>query len=557
MTSRLTPPRRARRHIAAPIAAFLLAAACGGGGDDAGAPGVPETPPLRQASSASPVASGCTGGAASGTVYVNAEVEPWVAADPRDPNRLLAAWQQDRWSNGGARGLVAALSTDGGATWARTLLPMSRCGGALAGSSGDFERASDPWIDIGPDGTAYVIGLALSGSALVAGSSNAMLASRSTDGGRSWSAPVALIRDGADAFNDKNSLTADATAAGFVYAVWDRLNAQGGGPTMFARSADAGVTWDVARSIFTPAPPGGAGTGTSQTIGNRIVVLPGGTERGALVNVFTQIDTVAGNSSVRIGLVRSLDKGQTWSAPVYVSELRSVGTRDAVSGQSVRDGGILPAVAAAPDGTLWLAWQDARFTPGATHDAIVIARSSDGGRTWSTPAAINRVPSAPAFTPVLHVRADGLVGLLHFDLRANTADAATLLANAWLLTSRDGVTWSEAAVSGPFDMAFAPNAGGLFLGDYQGLVSIGQAFVPLIATPNADTANRTDVRAPRIDALADAATTPMQTAPRVAARAAEKLGVADIARLEAAHHAAIVTFMEQRIPGWRTWSGAR
>ena len=32
-----------------------------------------------------------------------------------------------------------------------------------------------------------------------------------------------LIADGADAFNDKNTLTADPAHARFVYAVWDRL----------------------------------------------------------------------------------------------------------------------------------------------------------------------------------------------------------------------------------------------------------------------------------------------------------------------------------------------
>ncbi len=538
-------------------AAVMTAVACGGGGSDdppapvpAPAPGAPLS---RQASGASPMPAACTGGVATGTVYVNAEVEPWVAADPADPNRLLAAWQQDRWSNGGARGLVTAFSTDGGATWVRTLHPMSRCGGASPGSVGDFERASDPWVDIGPDGTAYLMGLVATGGVLAVGSSNGMVVSRSSDGGRNWSAPVTLIRDSADFFNDKNTLTADATAPGFVYAVWDRLGRSGAGPTIFVRSADAGRTWDLPRTILTPQPPGGAGTGTSQTIGNRIVVLTGGAERGALLNVFTQIDTVAGTSSARLGVIRSLDKGQSWSSPVYIAEQRSVGTTDAASGQRVRDGAILPAVAAGPRGELWVAWQDARFTPGATHDAIVIAGSTDGGRTWSAPRAINRLPSVAAFTPVLHVRADGMVGVLHFDLRDNTADAATLPAHAWLLSSRDGVTWGETAVGGSFDLAFAPNANGLFVGDYQGLVSIGAAFVPLLATTNADVDNRTDVRAPRVDVMADASITTQGYAARATMH---KPTVPEQARLVAAHHAAIVVFMERRFHGWRAWSGA-
>jgi hypothetical protein len=55
-------------------------------------------------------------------------------------------------------------------------------------------------------------------------------------------------------------------------------------------------------------------------------------------------------------------------------------------------------------------------------------------------------------------------------------------------------------VSGPFDMTVAPNAGGLFLGDYQGLASIGSEFVALLATANRDPPNRSDVHAVRRDA---------------------------------------------------------
>ena len=442
----------------------LLVAACGGG--DEATPGVslPDLP-ARRVSAATPVAAGCNGGSASGTLYVDAEVEPMAAVDPVDGNRVIAAWQQDRWSSGGARALVAAVSSDGGASWQRTLLPMSRCGGAAAGSAGDFERVTDPWIDFGPDGTAHVMGLALSGAAFQPGSANAMLASRSTDGGATWSAPVALVRDGATGFNDKNSITADPTDAQFVYAVWDRLEAGGQGPALLARSIDGGLSWEPARAIYTPA-----SAGASQTLGNRIVVIAGGAERGTLVNVFTQIDTVGGASSSRVAAMRSSDHGVTWDAPMFVADLRAIGARDPESGALIRDGAMLPTVAAAPDGSLWLAWQDARFS-GGQRDAIAVSRSVDGGRSWSAPVAVNRIAGAAAFTPTLHARADGLIGVMHYDLRSNTVDAATLLADAWLLTSRDGLSWTESHVHGPFDMAAAPNAGGLFLGDYQGLVS--------------------------------------------------------------------------------------
>ncbi|HET7921147.1 MAG TPA: hypothetical protein VFM15_00155, partial [Gammaproteobacteria bacterium] len=57
-----------------------------------------------------------------------------------------------------------------------------------------------------------------------------------------------------------------------------------------------------------------------------------------------------------------------------------------------------------------------------------------------------------------------------------------------------GVNWSEKHISGPFDLDLAPDAEGLFLGDYQALASVGDNFVPFfVQTNNAGTDNRTDV----------------------------------------------------------------
>src|SRR5256885_10722662 len=73
----------------------------------------------------------CSDANQPGTVYPNAEVEPQVAVNPTTVGtgsvNVVGAWQQDRWSNGGSRGLAAGFSFDGGATWGETPLPFSRC----------------------------------------------------------------------------------------------------------------------------------------------------------------------------------------------------------------------------------------------------------------------------------------------------------------------------------------------------------------------------------------------------------------------------------------------
>ncbi|MBL8512281.1 MAG: exo-alpha-sialidase, partial [Betaproteobacteria bacterium] len=304
---------------------------------------------------------------------------------------------------------------------------------------------------------------------------------------------VTLIRDvGAQFFNDKNSITAHPTDARFAFATWDRLNASGGGPTYFARTTDGGLTWEPARPIYDPGP-------TSQTIGNEIVVMPNGT----LINAYTQIDAGPLNRAF-FAIVRSTDNGVTWSQPIRIADYQGIGTRDPETGAAIRDSSSLARIAVSAQGMLYLTWQDARFTNGA-RDSIALARSSDGGLTWSTPMRVNSDASTQALIPTIHVRADGTLGITHFDFRSNTTDPNTLPTDHWLLRSSDGGnTWREVRVSGPFDLAAAPVARGLFIGDYQALLSIGNQFVPVWVETNSDTNNRTDVYI-RILSAADSA----------------------------------------------------
>ncbi len=124
----------------------LIASGCGGGGSYSPAPApapMPPTPmppiapappllpdPEVRISAPSTFATGCTGTAGAGTNYVNAEVEPHVAINPINPANLIAAWQQDRWSNGGASGNAGAVSFDGGAPPGRLRRHRSRAAAA-------------------------------------------------------------------------------------------------------------------------------------------------------------------------------------------------------------------------------------------------------------------------------------------------------------------------------------------------------------------------------------------------------------------------------------------
>lgn len=528
--------RGLRRHgLVAAVAVFgaVLLDACGGGGESQSAAPPPLIPPAAGlVSSASAFPAGCGGVPDVGTLYVNAEVEPYAAINPTNPANLIGTWQQDRWSNGGAQGIAIGYSMDGGMTWTRRALPVSRCGGGNAANGGDFQRASDPWVTFAPDGTAYQLSLALSGAVLAPGSRSAVLVSRSADGGRTWGESTTLIRDGELFFNDKPSITADPTDSRYVYAVWDRASSDNRGPTMFAHTADGGATWESARPIYDPG-------SDRQTIGNIIAVLPDGT----LVDFFTQLDTA---STGVFAVLRSTDKGASWSAPIRIAEYLGIGTRDPETGAAIRDSGFIGQISAGAAGQLFVVWQDARFS-GGSRDGIAFSRSGDGGITWSAPLRINADPAVQALVPSVNVRADGMIGVSYYDMRSNTADPATLLVDYWLAFSRDGLVWNESRIAPAFDLAVAPVDRGYFLGDYQSLASSGGNFFPFYVRTNSfDLANRTDVfvtpvRAP-LDGVAEAS---------VAAALARPLPTPAITREHRQKvQQAIVRKLEQRMPGW-------
>lgn len=454
--------------------AALLLSACGGGGGGSSTPAPTPVPPaiaLTQVSAASTFAAGCNGQAQSGTLYVDGPVEPVVAVNPANAQNLIGVWQQDRWSTGGAQALMTGVSTDGGHTWSRQALPFAHCSGGTAANGGDYDRASDPWVTFSPNGVAYQIAIAFSGDLLKAGSSGAVLVSRSSDGGATWAAPTVLISDGAAAFNDKEAITADPTDPNYVYAVWDRLTATDLGPTWLARSSDGGLSWPAAQAIYDP------GQG-NQTIGNQIAVLPNGT----LALFFTELDqTGSGSMAGHFAVMHSTDHGSTWAAPVKLADSLGVGAKDPRTGTPVRDGTGLLSAAVGPDGRLAAAWQDARFSNGS-HDGIAFSQSGDGGTTWSAPVQINGAPAVQAFTPTVHIGADGSIGVSYFDFRDDGSNPGALLTDYWLTVSRDGgATWSEQRIDGPFSLLPAPYADGHFLGDYQALAALPSAFLLFFA----------------------------------------------------------------------------
>jgi BNR/Asp-box repeat protein len=494
-------------------AVVLVLAASVGGAAAAG---------LVTVSGPSPYAS-CSNANQPGTVYLNAEVEPQVAVNPATVGtghvNVVGTWQQDRWSNGGAHGLVAGFSSDGGKTWGETSLPFSACApNAIADpfTGSGYNRASDPWVSIGPDGTAYAAGLLATNSTDGGINDTGVATVTSTDGGRTWSNPnleradqgTSPIFEATHFFNDKESITADPVHAGTAYVVWDRLQAPSHspdaalkahafrGPTWFSKTTDGGKTWSTARPIFDPGQ-------NSQTIGNIVVVDP---RTGKLYDFFDQFSTTGSPKFTprgdSVSFITSTDGGVTWSKASVVSDEQTVLDVDPNTGAALRTEETLPSVAVDPvTGELYVVWEDARFTGGAVNQAV-ISTSTDGGATWSVPAPVSTPSGTPAFTPTVAVNANGSVAVTYYDLRnLPSGDTSTLPTDVWLKTSPrgGGAFGPDTHVAGSFNMLVAPSAGGFFVGDYEGLGVIGSSFLPFFVqtncTDNSCTGNRTDVYA--------------------------------------------------------------
>jgi len=487
--------------------------------------------PLVQVAAGDPF-SGCTADqvhaqetAFGSILYPATSIEPWVAADPTNTSRLLVGHQQDRWNNGGSRGNVGVVSNDAGSTWANsTPTGVTECTG------GKFGRASDPWVDFAQDGTAFFFSLVvdpMQPTTPFGARNSGVLVSRSVDHGVTWQSPVTLIRNNSPhVLNDKNSLTADPTANGHVYAVWDQLSvfpptqdaaqllagndgveiarklqnaAAGGapvfkfnftGPSFFSRSTDNGLTWSTAAPIYQP------GT-NAQTIDNIVRVLPDGTLR----DFFTAINVTPAGLS--IGYIKSSDKGGSWSGPAFASDIQVVGVVTPDTGQRVRDASILYSVAVNPiTGAIYLAWQDDRFstatcttpTGSIPIDGIVFSESDDGGATWSAPVMINKTPAnaanpcrQQAFIPAVVAAGDGkTIVVTYYDFRNDTNTPAGFegtdyfaLFCATSSPCTNPANWGaeRRLTTASFNILNAPVAGGHFLGDYMGLAASGPTTV--------------------------------------------------------------------------------
>ena len=303
-----------------------------------------------------------------------------------------------------------------------------------------------------------------------------------------WMRPVIVSRQSATTFSDKEQIWADNAASssyfGSVYVcnASYRSNSRGNSlpiPIMVMRSSDGGSTWK-SRQVTSAAVsfPQGSRTGcTIRTDSHGVVYV--------MVAHF-QIGT-PGNGWHE--LIKSYDGGLTWTQPQRTVSMNDACYNvDPVLGRCVEDGiaGARNDLAASPSldiangaptgagatNELVDAWADGR--PALNAESVMFSYSTNGGRTWSSPTAIQTAGdrgyyAAAAISPT---GTDVYVVYNAFTTpyRTNTIDPRALVGVVKHADIASGAptAWSELHRGAPGDPRASSqnNLVGGFLGDY-------------------------------------------------------------------------------------------
>ena len=326
--------------------------------------------------------------------------EPSIAMDWVRPNRIAIGWRQFDNVASNFRQAGWAYSRDAGHTW------------TFPGVIDPGLFRSDPVLDSNLDGDFYYYSLT---------SDFTCDLFKSLDGGVTWSAGVEALG------GDKAWMAVDRTGgigSGNVYAYWKPGAIGCCGNNIFARSSDAGQTFDdpipiprnpirgtiavgpdgevyvvgqsgstfaLAKSttVRDPGNPPALDWSNTINLGGSLITRTGPNPGGMLGQVWVAVDhsngpsrgnvyvlssvDPGGSDPLDVMFIRSTDGGLTWSAPLRVND-------DAVGTDAWQWFGTMSV---APDGRIDVVFNDTRNSGLANMSELFYSSSNDGGETWS------------------------------------------------------------------------------------------------------------------------------------------------------------------------------
>lgn len=365
--------------------------------------------------------------------------EPAIAVNPSNPQQVLAVFQDN---------VHASYSQDAGRTW----LPAAGVDPKNYRVSGDVSTVFDN------QGHAFVCYIAFDKLGTFnywahGASRNGIFVRRSLDGGKTWEAdhiPVAEQPTAAGIpFEDKPYIVADNTKskfAGNLYIGWTRWRLTDS-QMVLSRSTDDGKTWSQPIEIDThpglPRDDNGAAEGFDGAVASD----------GTLYAIWSQDNDIMLTSSRDGGKTFSHARAIIHTAPIMFA----IDTLDRANG--------FPQIGVDPKtNRMYVTWSDYR---NGDLD-IFLSSSDDKGKHWTSPIRVNSDPihnGVEQFFQWLAVDpADSSVNVIFYDRRIDPQNRKQIVVLA--RSSDGGRTFGNYAwTDEPFE------AGGVFFGDYSGLAA--------------------------------------------------------------------------------------
>ena len=352
--------------------------------------------------------------------------EPSVKISRKNPNRVVAAWRDFRTGVTPAlRRVGYSFSTDGGHNWSVSQLtpqiipdaPLSSDPVVVVDTAGNFyiytvslneitgdgelwlfkstdegetfnqvyEMATGPWFEDKEWGTTdlsptspFVNTLYCSWTRFAANTS--ILLIKSTDEGVTWNSPV-TVSDGAGGVQGSFPVV---SSEGELYIVWRSYDS--GGQIRFDKSTDGGLTFGTDK-IVSNSP--------DSWFPHMAVDLSGGLFHNYIYVVWDDLR----NGDDDVFLSVSSDGGDTWSPAQRINN-------DPISNGKDQ---YWPTIAISESGEIVIMFYDARNTPSNDIIEAYIARSTDGGTTFtnelvSTQASPTNIPNSDVrFGDYIHI----------------------------------------------------------------------------------------------------------------------------------------------------------